>query len=113
MSNVIQLFPNPTDEQYEDEILPALTFVLEELLGVAQNGQYGELHDISGRLYKFAIVSLATFDALRRNDYFDDNKLPSSIAHIVDKLAGDCVLALGGDMELANKLRNRTPVGGE
>jgi len=111
-SNVIQLFPNPTDRQYEDEIVPTLVDVLGRLAGDAQNGNYERLNSIADSLYRYSIRSLITLDLQRRDGLFDDGKLPPVNAYDVDNLAADCALVMGGDEELVNKLRDRTLVGG-
>ena len=112
-SNVIQLFPNPTDEEYENEIVPALIVVLETIDKVCRSGDYDLLINISESLMRYTRRSLNTLDHVRRDGWFDHCRLPPITAYDVDNLAADCAIAMGGDKEMAEKLRNRSPVKGE
>ena len=113
-SNVVQLFPNPTDRQYENEIVPSLIDVLGVFEGEAKEGRYDLLVSVSESFMRYAIRSLITLDLLRRDGTFDDGKLPPITAYDIDHLAADCALAMGGERacEIADKLRNRSPVRG-
>ncbi len=49
-----------------------------------------------------------------RSKYSDEDQLPPVTAYDVDNLAADCAVALGGEdaKEIADQLRNRSPVKG-
>ena len=116
LSNVIQLFPNLTDkayltdEEYENELMPALIRGLEILGDDCRSGNYDLLIKISESLIRYARRSLITLDTLRRDGSFDDGQLPPITAFDVDNLAADSVIAMEGDIEIAEKLRNRSTV---
>ena len=109
-SNVIQLFPKPTDEEYENKIVPVLIRVLEMLDDDCRNGNYDLLISISESLIRYARRSLNTLDHVRKAGWFDHGRLPPITAFDVDNLAADCAIAVGGDVKMAEKLRNRSSV---
>ena len=116
LSNVIQLFPNSTDgdystnEEYENDLIPALIGALEILDDDCRSGNYDLYINISESLIRYARRSLITLDALRRGGSFDNGQLPPITAFDVDNLAADSVMAMEGDKNIAEKLRNRSEV---
>jgi len=116
LSNVIQLFPNLTDkayltdEEYENELIPAVIRGLEILGDDCRSGSYELLNKTSESLIRYARRSLITLDSLRRGGTFDNGQLPPITAFDVDNFAADNVIAILGDIKLAEKLRNRSEV---
>ncbi len=113
LSNVVQLFPNSTDEEYENKIIPSLIKVLGILDEDRGKGNYDLLIKISESLMRYTIRSLITLDTLRRGGSFDNGQLPPITAFDVDNLAADCALAIGGGKEMAEKFRNRSLIKGK
>jgi len=109
MNNVRPLFPNVTDEQWEDHMMPSLIEAMQLLWAAANAGDHEILCDISGSLLKYVHYSMETLDAIRRTGTFDDNKLPVNVAYAIDNLMADCAMAMGGDDSFADKLRTRSP----
>ncbi len=109
MSNVIPLFPAVPDEEYEGHMIPALIEAM-QLLGATTHSSRPEvLVKISASLLMYTCKSLETLDSIRRDGYFDDNRLPLNIACAIDNLMADYAEARGGEdsRELVNKLRTR------
>ena len=109
MSNVRPLFPNATDEEYEDLMLPLVIDAMQILWGVPDAARHDVLCEISGSLLQYVYSSMDALDSIRRDGYFDDNKLPRSIANAIDSLAADYARAMGGEDSLADRLRTRSP----
>ena len=111
MSNVFELFPIATDEEYENQILPILTTVLGQFTGAASKGRHKEVCEISVSLLDYSIRSMLFLDSCRKGGLFKDNKFPDVLSSAIDELAADSALALGGEdaKEVAAKLRNRSP----
>lgn len=111
MGNVTPLYPAATDEHYEDHLLPPLIEAMQLLQATDHPGRPEVLCKISEALLPYTISSLETLDRIRRDGYFDNNKLPEDVAHDIDNLMADYAEARGGEdvRELANKLRTRLP----
>jgi len=111
MNNVTPLYPAATDEQYEDDMLPPLIEAMQLLQATNHPDRNEVLGKISEALLPYTISSLETLDRIRRDGYFDDNKVPEGVAHDIDNLMADYAEARGGEdsRELANKLRTRLP----
>jgi len=114
LSNVIQLFPNSTDgeystnEEYENDLIPALIGALGVLGDDCRSGNYDLYINISESLIRYARRSLITLDALRRDGTFDDCQLPPITAFDVDNLVADSALATGGSKEMVENFRYRS-----
>jgi len=108
MSNVRPLFPNSTDEEYEDLMLPVVIEQIEVLWDLAEKGNNEPAWEISISLLEYVHTSLETLNDIRRSGYFDDNKLPEPVAHAVDNLTADCAKVMGGDDSLADQIRTRS-----
>ncbi len=109
MSNVRPLFPNSTDEEYEDLMLPVAIEQIEVLWELAQKGNQDPAWEISISLLECVYTSLETLDDIRRSGYFDDNKLPEPVAHAIDNLIADCAKVMGGNDSLVDQIRTRNP----
>ncbi len=109
MSNVRPLLPNATDEEYENLMLPLVIDAMQILWGVPDAERHDVLCEISGSLLQYVYSSMDTLNAIRRSGYFDDNKLPRPIANAIDSLAADYARAMGGEDQLADRLRTRSP----
>ena len=109
MSNVTPLYPAATDKHYEDGMLPPLIEAMQLLQATNHPDRNEVLCKISEALLLYTISSLETLDRIRRDGYFDDNKLPKDIAHDIDNLMADYAEARGGEdsRELVNTLRTR------
>ena len=109
MADVTTLYPAATDEHYEDDMLPLLIEAMQLLQATNHPDRNEVLGKIAEALLLYTISSLETLDRIRRDGYFDDNKLPISIAHDIDNLMADYAEAMGGEdsRELGNKLRAR------
>ncbi len=108
MSNVRHLFPNATDEEYEDLMLPVVIEQIEVLWDLAEKGNQDPAWEISISLLEYIYTSLETLDEIRRSGYFDDNKLPEPLAHAVDNLIADCAKVMGGSESLVDQIRTRS-----
>ena len=108
MSNVRPLFPNSTDEEYEDLMLPVVIEQIEVLWDLAEKGNQDPAWEISISLLEYAYTSLEMLDDIRRSGYFDDNKLPKPVAHAVDNLTADCAKVMGGCDSLVDQIRTRS-----
>ena len=115
MTNIVELFPNPTDRQYENELVPALVNSLARITCHVEDGQFNEYNIISQSLLRFAGQALILLDHLRKEGFYEDGKMLPMTASDIDNLAADCVLAFGGEgaEEIARRLRNRTRVKGD
>ena len=109
MGNVRPLFPNSTDEEYEDLMLPVVIEQIEVLWDLAEKGNQDPAWEISTSLLEYVYASLETLNDIRRSGYFDDNKLPEPLAHAVDNLIADCAKVMGGDDSLVDQIRARNP----
>ena len=109
MNNIRPLFPNSTDEEYEDLMLPVVIEQIEVLWDLAEKGNQDPAWEISISLLEYIYTSLETLDEIRRSGYFDDNKLPEPLAHAVDNLIADCVKVMGGRESLVDQTRTRNP----
>ena len=110
MSNVIDLFPDPTDGDYEGHILPALVDVLADIWTTLDDDSKTISPIMAASIIRYAINSLTNLELMRRDGVFRDNRLPPDLGIAVDHFAADCAKSLGGDKEMVEKLRNRTPV---
>jgi len=108
MNNVRQLFPNATNEEYEDLMLPVVIEQIEVLWDLAEKGNNEPAWEISISLLEYVYTSLETLDDIRRSGYFDDNKLPEPLAHAVDNLIADCAKVMGGSESLVDQIRTRS-----
>ncbi len=108
MSNVFPLFPNATDEQWEDHMMPALIKAMERLWTAASAGDHETLCEISVPLLAYVRYSMETLDAHRRAGTFDDNKLPANVAYAFNNLMADYARACGGEDSFVSKLRTRS-----
>ena len=108
MSNVRPLFPNSTDEEYEDLMLPVVIEQIEVLWDLAEKGNQDPAWEISTSLLEYVYASLETLNDIRRSGYFDDNKLPEPLAHAVDNLIADCAKVMGGSESLVDQIRTRS-----
>lgn len=108
MNNVRHLFPNATDEEYEDLMLPVVIEQIEVLWDLAEKGNQDPAWEISISLLEYVYTSLETLNNIRRSGYFDDNKLPESVAKAIDNLTADCAKVMGGDDSLADQIRTRS-----
>ena len=111
MTNVIDLFPNATDEEYEDHILPILVTVLNQIKGAASSKNYKEVDEVAVSLLDYALRSMMFLDECRKLGMFRENRIPDVLSSSIDNLAADSALALGGEgaEDVARGLRNRTP----
>ncbi len=109
MNNVRPLFPNATDEEWEDHMMPVLIEAMGLLYAAADAGDHEILCEISTSLLEYVYTSLETLDAIRRSGHFDDNRLPLLIARVIDDLAADYIKAKGADDSFAEKFRTRSP----
>ncbi len=109
MSNVRPLFPNSTDEEYEDLMLPVVIEQIEVLWDLAEKGNNEPAWEISISLLEYVYPSLETLNDIRCSGYFDDNKLPEPLAHAVDSLIAECAKVMGGDDSLVDQIRARNP----
>ena len=109
MNNVRPLFPNTTDEEYEDLMLPHLNRAIGILWELAEQGKQEAAWEISTSLLRYAYHSMDTLNDIRRSGYFDDNKLPDLVAKAIDNLMADSAKAMGGDDSFADELRTRSP----
>lgn len=109
MNNVSPLFPNATDAEWEDHMMPALIEAMQMLWAAADAGDLEILCEISGPLLEYVHYSMETLDAIRRDGTFDDNKLPGNVAHAIDNLAADFIKAKGAEDSFAEKIRTRSP----
>ena len=111
MTNVVDLFPNATDEEYEDHILPILVSVLGHLHDAADRGQYDVIEGVSASLLDYSMRSMLFLDECRKFGMFKDNRFPDILTSAIDNLAADGCLAMGGEgaEEVAESLRNRSP----
>ncbi len=109
LSNVIQLFPNSTDEEYENHMMPVLIEAMQWLWATPHTSRPEVLSKISEALLAYSFSSLGVLDRIRRSGYFDDNKLPTDVAFDIDNLMADYAEAMRGEDagELADKLRTR------
>ena len=55
-SNVVQLFPDPTDAQYEELILPILVQVVGRISKDVDDGQVELLEKISGSMLCYVVL---------------------------------------------------------
>ncbi len=109
MSNVRPLFPNSTDEEYEDLMLPVVIEQIEVLWDLAEKGNQDPAWEISTSLLEYVYTSLEMLEDIRRSGYFDDNKLPKPVAHAIDNLIADCAKVMGGSESLVDQIRARNP----
>ena len=109
MNNVRQLFPNATDEEYENLMLPVVIEQIEVLWDLAEKGNQDPAWEISISLLEYVYTSLETLGDIRRSGYFDDNKLPEPLAHAIDNLIADCAKTMGGCDSLVDQIRTRNP----
>ena len=115
MSNVYQLFPSPTDREYENELVPVLVGSLARIAARTEIGRFAEYNAVSESLLRFAARALMELDQCRKHGLYEEGKMPPYTASDIDRLAADCVLAFGGDNaeEIARKIRNRVTVNGD
>ena len=67
---------------------------------------------MSGSILCYVVLSLTNLELMRRGGEFQEDRIPPDVAWAVDQLAADCALVWSGDEEVADQLRNRTPVRG-
>ena len=109
MSNVRPLFPNVSDEEYEDHMLPPLIEAMGLIWEQINNGDHDIMFEISSPLMQYVWHSLDTLDTIRRNAGFDGNKLPESVARTVDDLIAESARAMGGRDSLVATYKKRSP----
>lgn len=111
MTNVIDLFPDATDEEYEDHILPILIHVLGQFSDKTASGQHEAINRISMSILDYSLRSMLFLDECRKLGFFPKNRFPEILTSSIDNLAADSALALGGEgaEELAISLRDRSP----
>ena len=111
MSNLVELFPDTTDEEYEDRILPILIRVLAQLHEAVDNGQFDVIEPAAKSLLNYCWRSMLYLDESRKLGVFKNNQFPKCLSSAIDNLAADAALALGGDgvEDLARNLRDRSP----
>jgi len=109
MGNVVPLFPATTDEEYENHMMPALIEAMQLLWATTDTNRPEVLSKISGALLAYSFSSLEVLDRIRRDGYFDDNKLPEDVAFDIDNLMADYAEAIRGEdaREMIDKLRTR------
>ena len=86
MGNVTPLYPPATDEHYEDGMLPPLIRAMQLLQATNHPDRNEVLRKISEALLAYSLSSLEVLDCIRRDGYFDDNKLPTDVAFDIDNL---------------------------
>ena len=111
MTNVIDLFPNATDEEFEDQILPILIHVLDQFHEAVGNGQFDVIEPAAMSLLDYSKRSMLFLDECRKLGFFPNNQFPEVLSSSIDNLAADSAMALGGEgaEEVARKLRDRSP----
>ncbi len=109
MNIVRPLFPNVTDEEYEDHMMPPLIKTMGLLWAQVHKGDHENMCEISTSLMRYVWHSLDTLNTIRCSGHFDDNKLPRSVANAIDNLIADCAGAMGGENSLIDKYRTRSP----
>ena len=111
MNNLVELFPDSTDSEYEDRIVPILINVLSQFHEAVDNGQFDVIEPASKSLLNYSMRSMLYLDETRKLGMFKNNQFPEFLSSAIDNLAADTVLALGGDdVEiLARSLRDRSP----
>ncbi len=114
LNNVIRLFPNGTDEQvtyaqWESKLIPLMTDQMQGLWAAADAGDHEVICKISQSLMRYVYRSLQLLESLRRNGHFDDNQLPTFVAHAFDNLLADYMQAINkeDDSEFVEQLRTR------
>ena len=113
MSNNLIRFPRPTDQQYENKLIPLLVDSLTMIASNTRDGDFEEYNTVSDSLLRFATRALLFLDEYRREGVFEEGKMPSFTAFDIDNLAADCMLAFGGDEEIARSIRNRMRANGD
>ena len=111
MNNLVELFPDSTDEEYEDHIVPILYSVLAQFHEAVSKGQFDLIEPATASLLDFSMRSMLYLDEYRKVGVFKDKQFPDFLSSSIDNLAADSAIALGGEgvEGLAINLRNRSP----
>ncbi len=109
MTNVIPLFPNETDAQYWDRMMPALIESMQMLWAAVDSGDREVICKVSESLMVYVKHSMQFLDSERRNGgvEFPDKTFSCFFAPHLDALAADYIQAIDGKYrsEFVEKIR--------